>query len=411
MCGKTIISLLTGMLAWTACEVVDTDPDKEIKVQLSLEEVARTFSESGFGLAQAGEVYDAVNSSSENGYDEEYLMRDLFDNPGYGVGDSMLKTESKSDGNGYEKPLRELLRESLEARASRSSVAVGVRQRETVDVDAWLDALESSDYQIYWPYSEDWDGCTLPVVTFDPGNGSEVNVGYEVKIADDGSRSIAEVIVDEEMAMARPVWVVNRNDDGNLMTPQMRDRLDPGWGGGGGEIIVRPAQASPSAVESTQRHRMLVLRSVTMLRNYDSWFAGASECSFKVGSADGFRAATEAELKLYQPTITDFDLVLRRRQKGDEVVVNTVLVSDWTDQIENCVLLINEYDGGTQTSWKCSIVAKYNSKSFGLDVDIPYHQKDDIVWRGQLSRSYMERNSGRTGHFGEMDLVFEMVEY
>ena len=43
-----------------------------------------------------------------------------------------------------------------------------------------------------------------------------------------------------------------------------------------------------------------------MRRNYDCWFAGASEFFFKVGSVEGFSASTEAELKLYNPQITDF---------------------------------------------------------------------------------------------------------
>ena len=378
-----------GAIAWTACEPVDTKTGLDgVSAGPGLDEVAVLLAEIGVGRDQAGEVYDAVASSAENGYDEEYMMKDVFESPGSGVGDSHA-----TKGVGYERPLRDLIREGLQARATRS---------DAVDVDAWTDALESSDIQIYWPYSELWDGVTLPVISFDPGDESDTNVGY---FFSDGA--VSEVLVDEQLATERPVWIVNRNDDSSLTTLEMRRRDDPDWGSGGGSITVTPT----SKATSSTGHRMLVLKSIKALRNYDCWFAGASELSFKAGSADGFTASTETELKLYQPTITDFDLVLRRRDVSEEVELNTILVSDWTDQIENCVLLISEWDGGTQTSWKCSIVAKYNSKSYGLDVEIPYHQKDDIVWRGQLSRSYIEANSGRSGHFGEIDLVFELVEY
>ena len=38
------------------------------------------------GTEQLREVYDAVCSSSDNGYDEEYMMADLLTVPGAGVG-------------------------------------------------------------------------------------------------------------------------------------------------------------------------------------------------------------------------------------------------------------------------------------------------------------------------------------
>ena len=46
-----------------------------------------------------------------NGYDEEYLMKDLFEAPGTGVGDAPSKAKE------YSKPLRDLLREALSTKA------------------------------------------------------------------------------------------------------------------------------------------------------------------------------------------------------------------------------------------------------------------------------------------------------
>ena len=44
-------------------------------------------------------------------------------------------------------------------------------------------------------------------------------------------------------------------------------------------------------------------------------------------------------------------------------------------------------------------------------MSIPINSKDDIVWRGQLSGKYINATSNLTGHFGDVDLVFEVVEY
>ena len=93
--------------------------------------------------------------------------------------------------------------------------------------DEFIGALESSDIQIYWPYSENWDGEEFPIITFDPLDGAETNLGYRLKTDEDGNRTVEEVIVDEQTAMEETVWVVNRNDDGDFTSLEMLRREDP----------------------------------------------------------------------------------------------------------------------------------------------------------------------------------------
>lgn len=378
-----------------SCERVDITPAEELS-PINLDELAQIFAGIELGQEQMNEVYDAVSSSSENGYDEEYLMSDLFKNPGAGIGDAM----SKAAGKTYSKPMRELLREALELRQS-------TRTSFDMSVEDYLKALTESDVQIYWPYSELWDGKSYPVITYHPGDDSEMNTGYRFVKNPDGGFSFDEVLVDEELAKERPVWVINRNNDSEYVSLELLRRQDPDWGNMGGEIIVGRTKSSSGPYGK----RMLVLKSITMLRHYDSWFAGGSEFVIQMGSLDGFYASTEAELKLYYPNITNFTIVVKRKYLGVPVNFNAVLVSDWTDQIENCALLVTEDDGGTQTSWKCSAVCKIKSKSYGFDLELPYRQSDDLVWRGQLSASYIEANNAKPGHFGGVDLCFELIDY
>ena len=340
-------------------------------------------------------------------------MRDLFSCPGAGVGDSSIPGKLKSGESGYRSPMRDMIREHLLSGASVLSKSMPKkREAFTSSVDVFLKALESSDIQIYWPFSEDWDGESLPVITFDPCDGSETNIGY--RAVDDGSgvRTVEEVIVDERFASEYPVWVVNRNDDAGFTSLEMLRRQDPEWGTGGGSVIVKP-QTLPSAraASSDTPVRTLILKDFTMLRNYDPWFAGASEFFVKIGSVEDFTASTEAELKLYNPAVTDFMIVVKRKYVGKPRPFNAVLVSEWTDQLEKCALMITEDDGGTRTSWKCSAVVKVASKSYGFEINLPFNTRDDIVWRGQLSRRYLEANDCVTGHFGDVDLTFEIREY
>ena len=396
---------LAGALVSAACERLDHEfefPAREEEtvvtqgdVVFTLDEVARLLAAVPVGEAQVAEVHDAVSSSSVNGYDEEYTMRSLFEAPGAGIGE-----EPVTRVEAYPEPLRDLL--SAEIRRQ-----YGTRAQ---DPEAFLTALQASDVQIYWPFSENFTAAETPVITFNPGGSETRNTGYLRK--EDGS--VEEVIVDEDTARERPVWVVNRNIDAEYRSLEMRRREDPDWGQGGGSILVgSPAlpagQAGVPTRAGDKDFKTLVLRTAKLNRQLDTWLAGGSECWVKVGAVEDFTASTEAELRLYSPSITDFLIVVRRNQVGKTLDFNAILVSEWTGMLDNCAFMMVEDDGGSLTSWKCSAMVKYNSKSYGFEVEIPLHTRDDIIWRGALTRSYIEKYSGTVGHFGDVDLVLELI--
>ncbi|MBR5299083.1 MAG: hypothetical protein IKU36_02405 [Bacteroidales bacterium] len=404
---KTVVDIIVSamvMFMAISCEIVDNAPDKyvgnEDSTYVGLEEVAELLALIPLKSSHINEVYDAVTSSSDNGYDEEYTMKDLFEKPGAGVGDMEVRSEEA-----YEDPLRNLIREYVYGmNATRAG-------KDVLDPDRFLEALMSSDIQIYWPFSDKWDGEEMPIITYDPEDGSEKNIGYRLVVNDDGSRRVESVVVDEELAKAEPVWVVNRNSDAGFATLEMLRRRDPQWGEGGGTIIVRPLSAVSRKTRAEAPVKSLILKDFTMNRSYDSWFAGASEFFVKTGSVEDFTASTEAELRLYSPTITDFLIVVKRSQIGEPLPFNAMLVSDWTDQMTHCAFMITEDDGGTITEWNCTALVRVASKSYGVEIKIPFNSRDDVVWRGQLSSRWLEANSNLVGHFGDIDLTFEVVEY
>lgn len=406
---KQLLFLALAVLSVpVSCEHVDhtgeiNDPEARI---IPLEDVAKLLSALPIETDQMTEVHDAVSSSDGNGYDEEYMMRDLLSVPGTGVGDEAMGKSMST--RSYSRPLKELIAEQLSTRTKSSDGSV-------LSPEEYLDALEKSNMQIYWPYYRNWDGKEWPIVTFDPGNGAEANVGYRLFIDSEGNRKVEAVVVDEEMAASHPVWVVNRNNDSGFTSMEVHRRKDPEWGTGGGSITVRPssglgcAEASATAAAQKGAFRTLVLHDFKMRRNYDCWFAGASEFFIKCGSVEDFTASTEAELKLYSPRITDFMLVVKRSQMGKTIPMNVVLVSQWTDQLENIAFMLTEDDGGTRAEWKCSAVVKIKSKSYGFDVALPFNSRDDIVWRGQLSAPYLEKYDGVAGRFGDVELTFSLL--
>ena len=431
---KFRLFLCAGLLPLLfSCEkVIGEDSSDNAVSQVALDRVAAMLSELPLEPEHYREVHSAVESSSGNGYDEEYTMSDLFASPGKGVGDSRTKAVTVSKA--YGRPLRDLIREHVRASVATKSVGAGKAgsndsrsgNSDTAssgagiadsgfgdDADAYLAALESSDVQIYWPYSENWDGQSEPVFTFDPGDDSDVNIGYKVVRQPDGSSRVEEVEVDEAFAEKNPVWVVNRNSDCGFTSLEIMRREHPEWDNGGGALIIGgKRQASTSAaLTRASTLKTLVLKEFTMKRNYDCWFAGGSEFFIKAGSVNDFFASTEAELRLYTPQVTDFMVVVKRKQKGQPLPFNTVIVSDWSEQLTQVAFMITEDDGGTLDQWKCSAVVKIKSKSYGFDISLPFNSRDDIVWRGQLSRRYIDATSNLVGHFGDVDITFEVIEY
>lgn len=381
---KPDLPILLPVLLLAVCCGLDPlpqSPDEPgISSPPSLAEVAKVLSCLPIGQAQMQEVYDAVGSSSTNGYDEEYTMKDLLDNPGAGVGDSPTKAGRKT----YDTPIRDLLADYYASQPSTKSGSAA-------DAARMLETLRSSDIQIYWPFSDSWDGESSPLITFDPGYGAEANYAYEFERTDSGFRLVDSVLVDERLAMQRPVWVINNNEDSGF-TP-----LD---------LYLKSSDPAP---RPASRSRRLILKSFKMLRNYDSWFAGGSEFVFQVGAVNGFSASTETELRLYYPGISQFTIIVKRSQKGVEIPMDALMLSDFTTQMDKIAFLVTEDDGGTRTSWKCSAVVKIQSKSYGFDLDLPFNEKDDVVWRGQLSAGFFQEEDEVCARFGDVMLTFELL--
>lgn len=114
-------------------------------------------------------------------------------------------------------------------------------------------------------------------------------------------------------------------------------------------------------------------------------------------------------MRNYSPNVTDFVIVVKRKDVGTVVSFDALLLTDFTSQIEKLAFMIVEDDGGTTTSWKCSATVKYQSKTYGFDLDIPYKDKDDIVWRGQLDASFFDKAGEITDRFGDVAVTFEKL--
>ena len=375
-----IIALAATLFLFFSCDDVSREEmlssngtaDSEMILQVTPESVARMLSNLPLTLAQISEVKKAVDASSANGYDEEYPFSLVFSSPGTGVGEDPNITKA-TDGP---LSLGNLIRERVSGSVTRS--------------DDFIGELASSDLQIYWPYSDSWDEKSAPVITFVPSDGRESNVGFYSETLPDGSRIVKEIMVDEAYTMFHPVWVVNFNQDSGAITPQM----------------LAKKCFSGSETRATTSSKTLRLKEFKAHRQYDPWLSGGSEFFIKIGSLKAFKADVVADLKLYNPEITDLMIKIKRGQVGRALRYNTILVSDWSEQLNESAFMLTEDDGGKMTTWKASGTVKIKSKSYGFEVELPYHRNDDIVWRGKLSSGYFQRYNGLPNRLGDVSVTF-----
>ena len=370
--------LSAAILSFQACEETSqpliSQEVPSVDSEITPASVAKALSGIPFTLDQVREVWDGVNASCANGYDEEYTFADMFSSPGQGVGDKALGTRSMTE---YPEPFRDLISAHFSGSpATRSS--------------GFSDDLFSSGLQIYWPYSEDWDKITMPVITFCPEIALESNVAYQREELPGGQWIVKEIVVDEAYAMEHPVWVIGWNEDALAMTPQMLDRLHP-------ESIGTRAATD---------FKTLKLKEFKAHIQYDPWYSGGAEFFVKCGSLKAFTATVASDLTKYTPEITDLMIKVKRKQVGTSLRYNTVLVPEWSNQLSECVFLIHEDDGGKSTTWKANGEVKIKSKAYGFSVELPYHRNDDIVWRGKLSSSYFEKNNGVANRYGDVSITF-----
>ncbi len=396
-------------LALVSCKKAEKDDADPIATTtqelLSKSGVAQMLASLPIEADHISEVWSAVSSSEANGYDEEYMMCDLLSSPGAGVGDS---PESRAATRAqYSKPIRDLIAAYLSEQAAAISREGSTKASEADLVQQWLADLSSSGLQIYWPYSSDWDGETMPLVTFDPGYGASDNYAWEIAWEDGAYKAMRQVYVDETVAASRPVWVINSNDDSGFTPLELFSRAD---------VSPKKAGVSPKKglfdfdddPDPETPRRNLFIKDFTMLRNYDSWFAGASEFFIQAGSVIADYGESEVNPGSFNPEITQLMIVVKRRQVGLKIPYEAMLLSNFPDELSEIALLITESDGGTRTTWKASAKVMIKSKSYGVDMEFPLYSNDDMVWRGPLSMDYLRKLGSDEGRFGDVRITFKV---
>ena len=249
----------------------------QIKQRDNLNDIAQIV----VSIADNNKTYQAIHSAVVDnmkvGMDEQFLFNEMLypkDNKG-----------PLSDDGGFGKRFKEAISSSKSGSNLESFIL-------------------SENVQIYWPYSEEWDGISEPVITFDPIEDADENIGYKRRVNDDGLIDYDIVMVNDDYAFENPVWIIN--------FCEME------------ETEIQKKQNISSKKGYSSKHQ-LSIGSVRSIVHYDNIFSGGDEYKFciiggKIKSMDSAEA--------YDMIQT---IVIPRKyiRRGDWLEFNYELDDDW----------------------------------------------------------------------------------
>ncbi|MBQ0150714.1 MAG: hypothetical protein KBT08_08905 [Bacteroidales bacterium] len=281
-------------------------------------------------VATCKEVKSVIEKSISLGFDESLILADLF-------------SATKAGNNSYNCPM--LLSKIKSVSAETKS-------------ENFTNIFNDPTLQIYWPYSDNWDGVSLPTITYLPEDEDQ-NWNWGIKYMpgnDDVNSRI--VMVDESYAITNPVWVINKNVIPYEYIQTIRENASTH-----NQIITKSSDFHP-----------WILDQVKMTKQYDGIFSAGNNVKITItippttGSLGGTNAV--------------FFTILRKYAKGDGtwVAINRTLNDNWIpEQYTNHMLMV-ETDGGTeQTITFGNQISDGQGNVTTVSQSVTYEDEDDII--------------------------------
>lgn len=343
------------------------------------ENIARLMASIPLNKGIMNEVFSATQNGLENGIEESYYFADM-------LSESSAKSASRASSTSQESILGRELRSLLNKSRSGNQVDI--------------DLLQNGDYQIYWPYSEDWDGKTQPIITFVPKDENQLwNYGY--RQTDDG---IETIIVDEEFMESNPVWIINKADLSYDELPNFNNN----------EFVKNGISYCPrktvSNHESTAQSKLtrtagtpvytVYLGKLMSSKNYDSVWNGGSEFAIQMGAVEHMQITSSDQLRIASPEVTYLRVTRSRKdikKKRWAELSSAVLSSDWYPNENNAGFCIYEEDQGGTKYWDMSLSIKIKGTDYPLSLKMPYGSGDDLVYKTVYSKNFIFSTNNMNG--------------
>lgn len=335
--------------------VLESSMSKEGIIADNSFRILRAFQSIPLDKSMAEEVSQMISFSLNNGFDECFFLRELA------IPSSEVKVSSlnKIDHS------RLLIEEALQASLKND----------------FIKALSTTNLVIYWPYSDMWDGETLPTITFMPEDeAAEWNYGYRQTVDNNGHRKIEKVIVNDDYAAKYPVWIIKDSEYSYDGLPNFNR----------GEYEKDGVYFNiPETKSSSDTIHVWRMSSAQVTKQYDNLFQGSSNLEITI---------TYPAIAGYVHDSSIIHTAFTRSEIKNKTwkSVNLLLNTDWTPEELSNGMFVVETDGGETVS--TTLTTKFKDPITGSETNVSttvnYKDDDDIIGKQIYKRSYVFSSEG-----------------
>lgn len=241
------------------------------------------------------------------------------------------------------------------------------------------ESFSINDVEIYWPYCENWDGVSQPVIvinTYDDSQFIEDDKVYAYKIIEnDNEYSLDTLIVDEAYAMKNPVWVINKSD----VSLEEIINLTNGNSSNTSILPSSPLSKSLGYVSETE------IVSIQATQHHDPWLEGASEFMIywfhpDFTCTDSIRVNKSGQFKI------------KRADINNKNTINIAFTAnfDWTSNQSYNRLKVIELDNGNESiTIPIELAIPIGEVPLTLKTSITVTNNDDMIMEYNIPRQSM----------------------
>lgn len=232
-----------------------------------------------------------------------------------------------------------------------------------------------NDVEIYWPYAEDWDGYTQPVIVINSNDNNqfiEDDKTYAYKLTKEGAdNNIETLIVDEEYAMKYPVWVINKSD------VALQDIINLKYGNYDQTNYIPRTKSSDMVCE-------LNATTITSIIQHDAWVNGASDYQIywfheDCNEPDSIKVNTSGQIKLSRKEI----------RNGTPREITFTGNFDWSKEQRYNRLKIIEVDPSGNKEIPIKLSATIKGVEVALETKITINDNDEMIMDYNIQRQAM----------------------
>lgn len=375
--GILIVFFVLG-ISCTQEEAVDASQSnmlkqtKSLNASVEVQDVAQLMSSIDIDDKIVDEVKAGVNQSLKYGLDEVYRFTDILN-----------IEESKVYRHSGISSLSQKMEIEYDDYAKQKEIS-------NITSSDFFNLLKNSDIQIYWPYSEIWNGTDKPIIVY----GSENNkYAYHPIKKSDNTIVVDTILITKSFLKENVVWVISNNDTPYEELPDFYN----------GEFVNKDGVFfySEYAMNVLNKNRDLTtpengvyLDKIQALQSFEGGLAGGPELQFYWCHAD-YMPGMAAPIGSYNA----FRYNMSSNEVEKEVQLNYRIRPYWPREELTNALVVLEKDGGKDKTGTRELTYRVNGKDVNVIVSYPYEKHDEFVFKKTFEQSkiYGDDNNAASG--------------